>query len=779
MLPFMRTRPKKVERRTVAFGGLNKTPTINEGELSEARNLTMGNYPHLSTRTGRTKLTEYSNPSALHSFNGFIVVNGTDLIYNNQIVGGVSVGPKQFAVVNKKLVIHPDMLLLDLENNKLSSLAGEVTSAVNAATFGKDGDFDYLQVTASITGGTETRQFSYTDTTIPTVKKYSSLSWSSGGGWVKSGEAEVLVTALVNGDKIIPTKVLETGAYVIPTKTINGYTGEENNEGIYFTISSASSTNTYQYKWEKFNVVSYDQPYSYYTDGNWYSLGSEELDPGYTISGFSSFSGPNASTGNYTGSGSATGGVNKPGTVYGVSGNQVTEHSFYPGPAGTKNTGWWQQVRRKNSILQSGSDTYYSKGSTSYGYVYGAAGAYPDNYYSGSYWYVKIGTTGYTGVTNLQYTRINSLDFEPYSMHFKAGDIVNISGCTSIAANNKNDLTVKSVTDLRITFEDGSALTAGSEAGAVKVERPVPDLDFICANDNRLWGVNSEGIYASAWADPTNFRKLSGVSTDSYFAEIGTAGEFTGIFSYSGDVLCFKENRLYRVFGEYPAEFSVQSYDVAGLQDGCHKSLAIINEILYYKGKEGVYAYSGGIPTLVSYPLGVSNHSNARAGVDGLHYYISMQDHDDLWCLFVYDTLTKMWLQEDNTKAVDFTYQDGFLYVLNENDGAVYKLNDPGSTEEVQWEATFATFYGETIARKTHNRVFMRVDMEAGSFLEVFVKFDDGNFSKVFSTWFDGRKTMVIPVPIMRCDSFTIKLSGSGPCRVMALEREYIQGSDY
>ena len=671
------------------------------------------------------------------------------------------------------------MMLLDLENNKFSSLAGEITSAVNAATFAKDGVYDYLEVTASITGGTESKQFSYIDTTIPTVKKYTSLSWSSGGGWVKTGEAEVLVTALANGDKIIPTKVLESGAYVIPTKTESGYTGTDNNDGIYFSITSVSSANNYQYKWEKFNIYTSYEEYSYYSDGNWQSWGSAELDAGYTLQGFASYSGPNYYTGNYSASGVVTCGVNLPGTVYGVSGKQVMEHSFYPGPAGTKNTGWWQQVRVKNSVLQSGTDATYSKGNTSFGFVYGSAGAYPDNGISNGYWYVKIGATGYSGITTLQYTKINSLDFEPFSSHFKAGDVVNISGCVTIVGNNKNDLIVKSVTDLRITFEEGSALTAGTEAGAVKVERPVPDLDFICGNDNRLWGVNSEGIYASAWADPTNFRKLSALSTDSYFVEIGSAGDFTGMFSYSGDVLCFKDDKLYRVFGEYPAEYSVQSYDISGVQAGSQKSMAIINETLFYKGKEGIYAYSGGVPQLISYNLGLNNYFNAVAGVDGSHYYVSMQNVAGEWGLYVYDTFTKLWMKEDASAAVDFAYQDGFLYMINSYDGTMYKLNDSESEELTEWEAEFTTFYGETLSRKTHNRVFMRVEMASGSFLEIHVQFDDGVFNKVFSTWFDGRKTMNIPIPIMRCDSFTIRLVGSGECKVMGMEREFVVGSEY
>ena len=773
MLPFMNAKPKKAERKTVAFGGLNVTSGAREGELKNCKNVSAEFFPNLATRRGRTRLTSYNNASALYSFNGFVVVNGTDLIYNNQIVGGVSVGPKQFAVVDRKLVIHPDMLLLDLENNKLTSLSGEVVSESNSSTFGKDGEFDYLEVTASISGGSSSRLFTYDSTSIPTVKKYSSLSWSSEDGWTKTGEQEVLVTALVSGDKIIPTKVLESGAYVIPIKTVTGYTGEENNEGVFFSVDSKTNTPGNLIKWEKFNVVTYDNSRWEYSESQ-----PTIADVGVEASSVN-FAYNNYVINHTTGQFVFSGGANRLGSELGgwyIGGGTNKTWYFSNGSSGSV-----YYYKTYSSYITGPfwvSDYSYVKGSTSYGYVYGAEGTYPNNGKSGEFWYLRIGTTGENATTLINYSIVTSLNNTPYSSRFKVGDIVNISGCTTIPANNKNDLTVKTVTDLKITFEEGSALTAGTEAGEVKIERPVPALDFICGNDNRLWGVNSEGIYASAWADPTNFRKLSALSTDSYFVEIGSAGDFTGLFSYSGDVLCFKEDKMYRVFGNFPAEYSIQSYDIAGLQSGCEKSMAIINETLFYKGKEGVYALSGSTPQLISQPLELSKHFNAKAGADGAHYYISMQDDAGLWHLFVFDTITKLWIREDDSQAIEFAYQNGSLHMLSANN-SLYKLNDVNSTEEVEWEAEFAVFFGDTLSRKTNNRLFLRVDLEAESLFEIEVKFDEGEFRRVFSDIFKGRKTMNIPVPIMRCDSFTLKLKGIGNCKIMAMEREFILGSEY
>lgn len=75
---------------------------------------------------------------------------------------------------------------------------------------------------------------------------------------------------------------------------------------------------------------------------------------------------------------------------------------------------------------------------------------------------------------------------------------------------------------------------------------------------------------------------------------VGTEGEFTGCIAYSSTVLFWKENCLHKVLGSYPAQYEIYTYTVPGIQKGSEKSLAVINETLFYKGRNGVYAYSGG-----------------------------------------------------------------------------------------------------------------------------------------------------------------------------------------
>ena len=194
---------------------------------------------------------------------------------------------------------------------------------------------------------------------------------------------------------------------------------------------------------------------------------------------------------------------------------------------------------------------------------------------------------------------------------FKAGDAIEISGCTTCAANNGSHI-IRSLEARKLTFTKDIFTKTGVEAGTVMLERKVPDLTCICECDNRIWGAEGKTIYASALGDPTNFYVYDGVSTDSYAVAVGTEGEFTGCIAYSSTVLFWKENCLHKVLGSYPAQYEIYTYTVPGIQKGSEKSLAVINETLFYKGRNGVYAYSGGTPELLTGPGASSTRWAAR-----------------------------------------------------------------------------------------------------------------------------------------------------------------------
>ena len=357
---------------------------------------------------------------------------------------------------------------------------------------------------------------------------------------------------------------------------------------------------------------------------------------------------------------------------------------------------------------------------------------------------------------------------------FRVGDAVEITGCSK-EGNNKTPI-VRAVEGKVLTFSE-NALEAGEESGEVTLKRNVPDLDFICESNYRLWGTKGDTIYGSKYMDPLNFFHNDGIAKDSYTIEVGTEGEFTGCIPYGQHICFFKENVLHKLYGSKPSNYQLVTSRVHGVQAGCERSMCMVNEQLIYKGVNGVYVYTGGVPDLLTENFGSRRFTDGVAACDGERYYISMQENGT-WHLYVYDVLKDIWLEEDDTQAVDMAYHEGEIYLLCA-DGTLQRIDREGSREDITWSLTFCPFNETMDERKGYSRFSMRVDMEAGAWLSVDVKTDrDSRWSEVYTTHNERARTISIPIRPTRCDSVSIRVRGQGECTIKAFVREFTVGSD-
>ena len=363
------------------------------------------------------------------------------------------------------------------------------------------------------------------------------------------------------------------------------------------------------------------------------------------------------------------------------------------------------------------------------------------------------------------------------TQHFNVGDAVKITGCTTQAANNK-DIVIKGLTATEITVA-ADTFTAATESGAeITLERSVPDMDFICESENRLWGCSNDAqtLYASSLGDPTNFNVFEGLSTDSFALAVGSEGSFTGCCKLSSSVLFWKETKLHKILGSYPAEYSLYTYNIEGLRSGCNKSLQVINEVLFYMGLHGVYAYSGGTPSLMSANFGNRDFSDAIAGNDGDSYYLAVKEGTKKH-LFVYETRSGIWVHEDTTYCADFARIGKSLYMLKDN-GDVYLTEGTDDDAGIMWLAHFTPFLETIQGRKTHSKIIVRLELPAGSYMTASVRFDNGPWKE--AARIVGKTNDALPLRIMldRSDKFELKLTGKGPCTILSLMREFSIGSE-
>lgn len=359
---------------------------------------------------------------------------------------------------------------------------------------------------------------------------------------------------------------------------------------------------------------------------------------------------------------------------------------------------------------------------------------------------------------------------------FKEGDAVTITGCSEGGNNKEAEIIIRGVDTTELTFDD-NAFTEATETGDITIKRSVPDLDFICESNYRLWGTHGNTIYSSKFSDPFNFKVFDGLSSDSYAIEVGSEGEFTGCIPYSSHICFFKENTLHKVYGTKPSNFQVNTVNVYGVQSGSERSMHIVNEQLLYKGVGGVYSYTGGVPELISEKFGNKRYSEAVASCDGEKYYISMKQ-GETWNMFAYDVARNIWLREDDTHAVDMTFYDGQVYYLDAK-GGLYYIDKTADRNDIEWGATFCTMHETINERKGYSKFHLRMDMSEGAWLAVDIKTDyDHKWRQIYTTHNEKAKTVSIPIIPTRCDSIGIRLRGKGKCTIKTFIREFSVGSD-
>lgn len=371
---------------------------------------------------------------------------------------------------------------------------------------------------------------------------------------------------------------------------------------------------------------------------------------------------------------------------------------------------------------------------------------------------------------------------------FSEGDGVTISGVETlkdlnstmvIHAKSDDFIVVTGILDKVVTQEK-----------PITVARRMPNMDFIIESKNRLWGcrygiaLNGQmvnEIYASKLGDFKNWNCFAGISTDSYAATVGTDGQFTGAITHNGYPIFFKENHMHKVYGDFPAQYRIQDTACRGVQKGCSKSLAIVNEVLYYKSRSAVCAYDGSLPVEISSALGDEVYHDAVAGSLDNKYYISMADANEAWHLFVYDTQRGMWHREDETRVVDFCNCRGDLYFIDYADNKIKTVRGTGvlETEDVSWEAITGTIGTDSPDKKYISRLDIRMSLKVGTRVYFYVEYDStGKWEHLFTMTGMTLQSFTVPVRPKRCDHLRLRIEGDGEAKIYSICKTVEQGSE-
>lgn len=377
---------------------------------------------------------------------------------------------------------------------------------------------------------------------------------------------------------------------------------------------------------------------------------------------------------------------------------------------------------------------------------------------------------------------------------FEEADGVTISGVT--VNSLKDDIN----TDMVIIKKDDNYIVvigileqevSAVQTDSITVERLMPEMDFIIESNNRLWGCrygrNRKGetvneLYACKLGDFKNWTCYAGISTDSYYVPLGTDGQFTGAFSYLGYPLFFKENCLHTVYGNYPAEYQVQDTACRGVQKGSSKSLAMVNEVLYYKSRTGICAYSGSLPAEVSSVLGEKAYSNAIACSHKGKYYISMKDtSNNEYALFVCDTEKGLWHKEDNLQVRAFCTVDEEIYYTDTETNAIKTMFGSGTkdTAPISWMAETGIIGCTSPDKRYISRISVKMSLDVGSNVMLSIEYDSsGVWETVSALTGHTLRTFTLPIRPKRCDHFKLRFDGEGEAKIFSIAKITEQGSD-
>lgn len=321
-----------------------------------------------------------------------------------------------------------------------------------------------------------------------------------------------------------------------------------------------------------------------------------------------------------------------------------------------------------------------------------------------------------------------------------------------------------------------------------EVTRSVPTLDYICVSGNRLWGcrygeqngVFVNEIYASRLGDPKTFHLFNGTAADSYTAGVGTNAPFTGAATYQGNPIFFKETVMHRVAGYMPSNFQVQTTECHGVKDGSYRSLVNVEQILFYHSTNGVYAYDGSLPRLVSENFGSVSYAEGVGGAFGAKYYLCLKDKGGVYATFVYDLAKGIWHRQDEGRQITgFTATDEELYFSCGN--TIYTMFGSGAPDKtkVPWYAETGIMGTESPDRKYLSRLTLRMALSQGATLMILIEYDSKpEWIPVSTISGYDLSSFSLPVKIERCDHFRLRLEGVGECRIYSITKTMERGSE-
>ena len=334
----------------------------------------------------------------------------------------------------------------------------------------------------------------------------------------------------------------------------------------------------------------------------------------------------------------------------------------------------------------------------------------------------------------------------------------------------------------------------GTEYGwKVSIPPAVPNLKHVTVHLSRVFGVDDDRVYASGYNDYANWNldtvgeyneSNSWCSPSQSNTKAG--GKFTGITTFQNHVICFKHDFMHEIYNT-KNPFRIQDIYAEGAID--NRTIQDVDGKLIFVSEDDVKVYTGSNPRIIGYNLNMPKYEYAVSGTDNRNYYLYCEDDKDRH-LYVYDTLTDMWSEQDIKQVViSFAHNKNGMYMLCE-DGHVYRM-DTNKYDEQIWSFETDLVTNKTVDIKHIKKLQMYVEHNENANMQVYILYDDEVFDKehleemkkrlVYDTQSRGRSGKYpIRVKPRKTANYGFKLhvEGKGYVKLYELEIFVEQGGD-
>ncbi|MBR2404055.1 MAG: hypothetical protein IKA95_00140 [Clostridia bacterium] len=421
-------------------------------------------------------------------------------------------------------------------------------------------------------------------------------------------------------------------------------------------------------------------------------------------------------------------------------------------------------------------------------------------------------------IRNLSYTYSGYsrvFNYASFPDIFKAGVVINLK--LSVYASSYDDssayyafidkmaagitLKIKSVTPSKhmvssgvitetigLNFDDNSINLSGLGNVYVRsftVERAMPELESICAYDNRVWGISGKTVYASKLGDATEWNDFSVDSYGtlpyaSFSTEAPTEGKFTAIVPYGNYIYAFKENAIHKIYGDEPDEYTLHTDICRGVGEGMTDCVSIGASSIIYASSDGVYIYRGDYPRKISQSIGKLPTPISAAATEEFYYILCSQNGRKL--IYVYDLRRGIWHRETApdeslllTSASNEVYlaAGGTLWCLTQSS------DDESGERIVRWKMRMRVD-DRLFGKKGYGRLAIRYSLGRDASFTVRAIYDDSSRGAVCGARYDEADSSgaSLLLPIKRCLWFELEFSGRGEFVLKSMSLKFYRGSE-